>query len=245
MRFFIGVNLLSVLFYFPSLLFGQDKNLLSEIRDSEVKILKVGDYKVGELDTNLLNNEWWGIFEINNRSYIKKVFLKLENIKPDIQYDWQYRIVVKDYKNCKILMSGLDLSERTIDAYADLVSIRSNNNFTFEFGPYHTYLSSKLIVEKENCNTYLVNLNYDSNTSSKSQELFEFDKIGYSKLDNQLVVTLEWAGDIDNDGKTDLLIQIPNYPNNEIGYSLGLFLSSKAEPHDLVKLVASFSESGC
>ena len=53
------------------------------------------------------------------------------------------------------------------------------------------------------------------------------------------------SGDLDNDGKTDFIIQIPTPPNNEMGDSSGLFLSSMADSEELVKLVAYFISTGC
>jgi len=73
----------------------------------------------------------------------------------------------------------------------------------------------------------------------KTQELFNFP------CEGKLQVHITWAGDIDNDGKTDLLMQIPTLPYNETGYATGLFLSSMAGPDELVKLVAFHVESGC
>lgn len=53
---------------------------------------------------------------------------------------------------------------------------------------------------------------------------------------------LLWAGDIDNDGKLDLYFD----EANEKGYfGVGLYLSSEAEPGELVKLAAVFGMGGC
>ena len=54
-----------------------------------------------------------------------------------------------------------------------------------------------------------------------------------------------WAGDLDNDDKTDFIMQIPTPPENEIGFSSKLFLSSKADSNELVKLVAYFISNDC
>ena len=53
---------------------------------------------------------------------------------------------------------------------------------------------------------------------------------------------LVWAGDMDRDGKVDLLLETPHDSTT----STGLFLSSLAEPGKLVKLVGLFTRpSGC
>ena len=87
---------------------------------------------------------------------------------------------------------------------------------------------------------YSIHLNYKSNKKLTTQELFLFPCYG-----EELLISLIWAGDLDNDGKTDFIIQIPTHPNNEMGDSSGLFLSSKADSEELVKLVAYFISIGC
>ena len=87
---------------------------------------------------------------------------------------------------------------------------------------------------------YSIHLNYKSNKKLTTQELFLFPC-----YEEKLFISLIWAGDLDNDGKTDFIIQIPTPPNNEMGGSSGLFLSSKADSEELVKLVAYFISTGC
>lgn len=223
---------------------GQSKELSELSSNSEVEILYVGDYKKGELDMDLMNKQWWGLYEKDNNCYLKKVEIKLEELEPDVQYDWEYRISVSENKDCIILISGINLSERNINHFTDNDVIRENNDFTFEFGPYHTYLSSTLQNQENSkeveINNYSVKLNYKTNQQHQVQELFVFPS-----YDNTLNLSLLWAGDLDNDGTTDFLIQIPSPYNNEIGFSTGLFLSSKASLDEIVKLVAIHNSTGC
>ena len=238
------IRTLIMLFIIPLCLNAQQNELIKYPEDSSIELLYVGDYKKGEFDTTLLNREWWGLYEKNNISYLRKVELRLDKIEPDIQYDWEYSISVDDSKNCIILFAGLELVERDIDHYTDNDMIRNNTDFTFEFGPYHTYLSSKLestdsIGEVER-RDYSVHLNYQSNNILATQELFVFPC-----YDSQLLISLVWAGDLDDDGKTDFVIQLPTPPHNEMGDSTGLFLSSKSDPKELVRLVAYLISTGC
>ena len=233
-----------ILSFFTSFLSAQQNELIQYPVNSNIKILYAGDYKKGELDVKIFDREWWGLFEQDNISYIKKVTLRIDKLEPDIQYDWEYRVSVDDYKNCIILFTGLDLIEREINYFTDNYLIRNNEEFTFEFGPYHTFLNSELkktesigeILRRD----YSIYLNYKSNKKLTTQELFLFSCYG-----EKLLISLIWAGDLDNDGKTDFIIQIPTQPNNEMGDSSGLFLSSKADSEELVKLVAYFISTGC
>ena len=223
---------------------SQHNELIELPLNSNIKILYAGDYKKGKLDVKIFDREWWGLFEQDNISYVRKVKLKLENLEPHIQYDWEYRVSVDDNENCIILFSGLELTEREINYYTNNNTIRNNEEFTFEFGPYHTFLNSELkkteSIGKVLRRNYSINLNYKSNKKLTTQELFLFPCYEY-----ELLISLIWAGDLDYDGKTDFIIQIPTSQNNEIGDSTGLFLSSKANSNELVKLVAYFISSGC
>jgi len=236
-------RILIILFIFPFFINAQNDDLIKYPQESDIEILYVGDYKKGEFDIRVSDRDWWGLYEKNNISYIRKVKLRIDKLEPDIQYDWEYSISTDDRENCIILFTGLDIKEREIKHYTnnDLIS---NNIFTFEFGPYHTYLSSKLQTSKNIGqlvrSDFSIHLNYKSDNKLSTQELFIFPI--YSE---KLLLQLIWAGDLDNDGKTDFIIQLPTLPNNELGYSSGLFLSSKADEGDLVKLVAYFISLSC
>lgn len=223
---------------------AQENELIKLPKGSEIEILYPGDYKEGEFDIHFMDREWWGVYEKNNKSYLKKVHLTLNKLEPDVQYDWEYRISVQEKKDCIFLVSGLNLNEKTFKHYTDHDFLDKNKDFTFQFGPYHTFLSSKLESEETvgdvKKHNYSIHLNYKTNEHHYSQELFVFPC-----YEEGLSLRLIWAGDIDNDGKTDFLLQIPTPPVNEIGDATGLFLSSKASPNELVKLVAYFISKGC
>ena len=237
----IRVIIFSLLTYFFS---AQDNQLTHKSEKFNIELLYPGDYKLGELDLQLLNGEWWGLFVINNSSYVKKVELKIDTLEPDIQYDWQYRVSVLDSENCIFLFKGLDLSEREIIQFTENQIIRNDEILTFEFGPHHTFFNTKLksvesigdVMKRD----YSIFLNYNSNNNIYSQELFVFQC-----YEEELFINLIWAGDLDNDGKTDFIMQIPSENNNEIGFNSGLFLSSYAGTEEMIKMVASFVSSGC
>ena len=238
------IRALIALLVFPLWSNAYQKELITLPSNSDISILYVGDYMKGEIDINLMNKEWWGVFEDNKQSFIKKVEIKLEKIEPDIQYDWEYRVSVENEKKCIFLLTGLNLSYKSFNHFTTQDVIRDSEVFTFEFGPYHTFISSEIeslnFIGDVPRTDYSVFLNYERQDILKTQELFIFPS-----YDSSLYLSLIWAGDLDNDGKTDFLINIPTPPNNEIGFSSGLFLSSKAQTNELVKLVAFHIQRGC
>lgn len=54
--------------------------------------------------------------------------------------------------------------------------------------------------------------------------------------------TLVWAGDLDRDGKLDLVVDASGH---EASTLLNLFISSSVKRDEIVKLVSSFQSSGC
>lgn len=74
-------------------------------------------------------------------------------------------------------------------------------------------------------------------SGDKRQVLIEYAGSSYDGLPSVL-----WAGDLDGDGQLDLLLDIRNHYNVR---HYALFLSSKAEGNELVKLVADLRLVGC
>ena len=142
------IRLIFIFTFFYTYCFADETVLINYPQNSDIIILNPGDYKVGEFDITLKDKEWFAVYENSNFSSIKKVKLKIEKIEPDIQYDWEYRVSVEDNKDCLFLISGLDLTDRKFDYYANNDILKNNQDFTFEFGPYHTYISSKIKLKE-------------------------------------------------------------------------------------------------
>lgn len=81
---------------------------------------------------------------------------------------------------------------------------------------------------------YTVTL-YDDHDSS--QVLVHYDRASTDGTPQLL-----WAGDLDGDNRADLILDITNHYNVR---HLALYLSSKAAPEKLVKLVAQLRLTGC
>ena len=64
----------------------------------------------------------------------------------------------------------------------------------------------------------------------------------YSEM-NETSLSLVWAGDLDGDGRVDLILNDISHYNTIINFRL--FLSSEAGPNKIIKEVASFRAVGC
>lgn len=78
---------------------------------------------------------------------------------------------------------------------------------------------------------------YGRTNETKKQIIVEFDRSSYDGLPSVL-----WSGDLDRDGKMDLLLDIRNHYNVT---HYALYLSSEADDNNLVKLVAELFLRGC
>lgn len=76
--------------------------------------------------------------------------------------------------------------------------------------------------------------------NSISQQLFVFNDDPYARDFKGLRVI--WAGDLDRDGKLDLLVDVSNHDNAS---DTALYLSSKARSGELVGLAAMLQTVGC
>ena len=81
--------------------------------------------------------------------------------------------------------------------------------------------------------------------SHKTQKLAAFTSYkehGQREFAGERVPTVLWAGDMDHDGRLDLLIDTTNHYNVEV---ISLFLSSSAREGELVGKPVRFSATGC
>jgi hypothetical protein len=64
----------------------------------------------------------------------------------------------------------------------------------------------------------------------------------YDSSSGEIIGRLLWVGDLDGDGKVDFYFD----RDNEIGaFQVGLYLSSRAKPGELIRLAALFGTAGC
>lgn len=99
-------------------------------------------------------------------------------------------------------------------------------------GRHQTSLMGTHVVEKyPDGDGYSVN--YELRSGSKRQTLFSIKEEAPDSLETLPIV--HWAGDLDRDGKVDLILSIPSL---NCGYDARLYLSSKAGPNEIVKLAA-------
>jgi len=100
-----------------------------------------------------------------------------------------------------------------------------------------------LVEGKSNNETrnYTFSVSYNSAIIQNLQE-FKHNYTGGELPNDRKPPIILWAGDLDRDGKLDLLIDLASHANVS---SLTLFLSSPAKQNKLVEPVAQFVTTGC
>jgi hypothetical protein len=109
---------------------------------------------------------------------------------------------------------------------------------SMQIGDYTFKASGKLVKTEygEKVENYKLILEGSKNNQSIKQTIADIPFF------DDKMVTFYWAGDLDQDGLPDFLIDL----SHKYSYTMPtLFLSSKAEKNQIVNKVAEFSEFGC
>jgi hypothetical protein len=221
---------------------------------NEIQLGGIGCFHSAEAEMDL-TKEWYGLF-ISEHSFseVKKVQPVIKPCHdPIFDEDSSQRsgkeIFLKDASRPQLLIGGTKLKEGKIET-AHLVNSRCifpGDRISFHFnGSEYSLMAigqvmfdtthNRMIPYVKGYRVYFVKNQYQN---PEVQELFHLEAL-YSGEEAQPSVF--FAGDIDGDGKPDLLYNLSNHYN--VG-NVTLFLSSKAESGKMLKMVASRNTTGC
>jgi len=125
---------------------------------------------------------------------------------------------------------------RTVLATRTFVHPAESKSLKFDDSTYYSFTAFGQVVD-ETVDVVIHDYSIQLRQGRRSQVIASFNRIGSDK--HPMIL---WVGDLDDDGKLDLLMDTAtNY--NLIEYTL--FLSSMATSGNLVKRVASFRRGGC
>jgi len=224
-------------------------------QNNNYRILVPGCFSGSEIEPIDDNNQWYGLFKLDS-SYV----LESVNIFSEPCYDPMIDnpgdstgVLVKiehDLKPIVLIQSSKNLQESNIPTVFDKVSSLEPakpillgwvNRNAYTLAPLgevtdegHRTPSDMLII---NYKLKLFDNSTELGKELRNQTLIEYDRLSFDGLP-----TILWSGDLDADGKLDLLLDLRNHYNIK---SYALFLSSEAESDNIVKLVAEFIFAGC
>lgn len=222
--------------------------------ETEIQLGGIGCFHHGEADIDLAK-EWFGLYidpypvcEVRRvRPMIKPCHDAF--VDEDSSQQSGKEIFLKDLSRPQLLIGGTKLKEGKIKT-AYLVNPRCifpGDRISFHFnGNEYSLMAigqvmfdttyNRMIPYVKGYRVYFVKNQYQN---PEVQELFHLEKM-YSSEEAQPSVF--FAGDIDSDGKPDLLYNMSNHYNVS---NVTLFLSSKAEQGKMLKMVASRNTTGC
>jgi hypothetical protein len=181
---------------------------------------------------------WYGLFHTKDGFKLLKTTVSIHSV-PNPEQELYDKVVKTDLSPEPVfLIRGLsDLQEGPINTvFAGFFYPTPSKNLALQLSAdlasqYNLYCSGIDTAE------LIKNYKLEFYHHPEKQTLLTRDPAHIDALPN-----LRWAGDLDRDGKMDLLVDLTDHYNVS---ELTLFLSSRAAPNELVKPVASFRKVCC
>jgi hypothetical protein len=223
-----------------------DTTDLSPEPDTPLKLLLEGSFHKQEVWAGADKKQWLGLFKEDGKYILRPTLIQV-NIVEDPVTDsagiLSGREVVAADSNAIFLLTGLQPGKAgAVDTAVFATAILPANKellYTFKGREYRisSYGDSTQAATGEYAyQNYGWKVSGTRNGKEIEQTLAEDE--GFTES----IYVLLWAGDLDQDGIPDLLIDLSNHYNVS---SYTLFLSSKADRGKLYKKVAVFETTGC
>lgn len=213
------------------------------------KILTAGSFHHDEVSENAENQQWYGLFEGEQGSYLAQTKIKTESVRDEIldkndeKTGWEVSVINDD--PCIILIESLSfLTNRKIQSF------EFENNYIYPQDTFvFTYLGIKYKIfatgkkskgpqspEGFGIQNYKLYLTADIRGERRTSLLAA--QPGFDGA----MVHIVFAGDIDGDGILDLIINASDHYNVT---NLIVYLSRPAGNGEVVKSVGEHTSSGC
>ena len=214
-------------------------------QNTGITIVGPGAFHGDEVPANIETLNWYGLFQEDGKSFLKKVNVKTKRVFDAIIDDEGEKtgceIMFENSKNCIVLISGINLTEGHIPSYSiEKESPIPGDTITFN-SPIPTTLYATGLKNKVSEEWHEI-ANLKLMVSTQVNDTVHTQNIVANSRFNDRTPTILWVGDLDGDDQLDFLIDTSNHYNV---MSPSLFLSSKAAPGTLLKCVAEHETTGC
>jgi len=214
-----------------------------------VKILWTEVFHNDEVDPKLEKRTWFGLFKNGNNYSFLKTDISIKNAyDPVLDEDesektgWEVSSSIKD--TCVILVEKLPgFADRNVQFVKVPERVYPEENFEFEFlgAQYKLFATGKKKKETPDSDWWVVSdYKLYLKTSINGKEVTEL--LTAKKNFDEQMIKIIFAGDLDGDGKLDLIIDTASHYNVS---SLTLYLSKSAEKNKIIKPVGVFTYVGC
>lgn len=242
---------------------AEDLVFIPAISDSFSKnVLIESNYHGDEVWNGATKQKWYGLFQDKKGYYIAKTKL-IQRIVDDLIVDKEGETTGKEISTSNtdtsmVLLSKIALKEGRIEeAKIDwakhkeiqkiepewikkgtftpfILSVSDKLAFSFKNKPY--LLTAKHKVTNKDTSGYELNLSVGEGSAKQEQLIISYPRVEYPEM------TINWLGDIDSDGKLDLVLTDGTRENTSI---VLVFLSSQAKQGELVHYFGAIVEVGC
>lgn len=213
------------------------------------KILTTGQFHEDEVWKNAKNGKWYGIFENKSGFYLNETRLKIRKVKDQIGDEGNkktaWEVKTNNADKSLILLQGLDFLENHKITQIKLEKQEMNPgevlNFNF-LGVDYKIIATADETPHEDYPEMIIITNYKLTIVSTKDGVERSEILVAKDRFSEAMIDIEFAGDIDDDGKLDLII------NNSNHYNVSeptLYLSKPAKDDQLLKLMGAHRTTGC
>jgi len=222
---------------------------VQELSNSEISLLQVGQYHGKEVSAQS-GELWFGLYQTEKGYELIPSRISIESINDAIVDDKDQKtgkkvsvdepseplFLVKGLKNLK---SGL---VKTVFSGKKFLYPAESISFKLGGKNYYNLTAFGEVKDREGGKPFEIIISNYSIKISRSPWEYSQVLVSFDLLAMDGIPTLLWAGDLDGDGKLDLLMDLTNHYNLTV-YTL--FLSSLSEGNNLLKKAAEFRTTGC
>jgi len=235
-----------------------DDFIKDDTLSNQVKIAIPGVFYKNDVVDSLLNLEWFGIYKADDNYHIKKTGLTIEPTSwrcSDAGNKDARKIAATSNQYPLLLISGL---QNIVEGAIESVGIKNSrlfvgqqnyikfNEVSINLSAFGTILHNTTIEEyflkiqaKKQISADTPNQNLNQTRSKYISQTFA----GVRNPCLNSAYNIFWAGDIDQDGLLDLILEIDCMDAG--GYYMELFLSSNADENTLLKKAAIWKNIIC
>lgn len=214
-----------------------------------VNILWTGVFHGDEVDPNLQKKTWFGLFKNGNKYSFSETNIAIKHAYDAVldedesqQTGWEVDTTIKD--TCVVLVERLPgFKNKNVESVHTPQNIFPQEDFEFQFQgtQYKLSATGKKKKEHPDSNWWVVSdYKLYLTTLVDGKEMTEL-LTAKKSFDDQMIKII-FAGDLDGDGKLDLVIDTASHYNVS---SLTLYLSKSGERSRIIKPVGVFTFVGC
>lgn len=210
--------------------------------DKEIAIVRTGTYHGNEVSVDS-GPRWFGLFRVDSTFELSRVTVTVgQTYDPIVGESTGKHVSIDRADDPLILVTGVDRLQTgpvTTLYYGNRFIDLGQEFFILQEAGYDYSLSAvgEARLHDETKEMLLHRYTLVLRHVDTLQTLIEFPILALDGLP-----TLLWAGDLDRDGRLDMIMNLTNHYNVDL---YALFLSSEAKPGELVKKVAVFRTVGC